>query len=50
MAQNRALEFEEEEKMLLDHTIIVGVSEVQFLLQSALNCLNLKWQVVEHVG
>ena len=25
------------------------MSEVQFVLQNALNCLNLKWQLVEHV-
>ena len=28
--------------------VYYGVSEVQFVLQS-LNCLNLKWQLVEHV-
>ena len=27
-----------------------GVRGANFVLQKALNCLNLKWQVVEHVG
>ena len=31
-------------------TTIRGCQRCNFVLQSALNCLNLKWQLVKHVG